>query len=81
MFIDSSQSSLKVVLLHNGNIHPSIPIAHSAILKERYENVKKLLDLIKYKDYAWEVIGDFKMVARYGGAFARYGSPDKLACV
>ena len=63
LFIDSSQRSLKVVLLHNGNVHPSIPIAHSVILRERYENVQKLLDLIKYDDYKWEVIGDFKMVA------------------
>lgn len=67
MFVDSSQRSLKAVLLHNGNAHPSIPIAHSVILKERYENVKKLLDLIKYEDYGWEVIGDFKMLAFFMG--------------
>ena len=63
LFIDSSQRSLKAVLLHNGNIYPSLPVAHSVILKERYDNVKKLLDLIKYGNYGWEVIGDFKMVA------------------
>lgn len=67
LFIDSSQRSLKVVLLHNGNVHPSIPIMYSVVLKERCENVKKILDLIKYKDYKWEVIGDFKMVAFFMG--------------
>ena len=29
LFIDSSKRSLKAVLLHNGNVYPSIPIAHS----------------------------------------------------
>ena len=28
LFIDSSKRSLKAVLLHNGNVYPSIPIAH-----------------------------------------------------
>lgn len=40
LFIDSSKNSLKGVLLHNGNIFPSIPVAHSAHMKEDYENVK-----------------------------------------
>jgi hypothetical protein len=35
--------SLKVVLLHNGNIHPSIPIAHSVHMKETYKNMDLLL--------------------------------------
>ena len=39
LFIDSSQRSLKAVLLYNGNILPSIPIAHSGHLKETYENM------------------------------------------
>ena len=34
LFIDSSKESLKAVLLHNGNIHPSIPVAHAVKLKE-----------------------------------------------
>ena len=29
LFIDSSKQSLKAVLLHNGNVYPSISIAHS----------------------------------------------------
>ena len=32
LFIDSSQRSLKAVLLHNGNEKPCIPIAHSVHL-------------------------------------------------
>lgn len=50
LFIDSSQRSPKVILLHNKNVHPSLPTTHSIILKERYENEKKLMDLIKYEN-------------------------------
>ena len=63
LFIDSSSRSLKVVLLHNGNQLPSIPVAHSAQLKEEYNTVKLLLHALNYEQYGWEVIGDFKMVA------------------
>ena len=46
LFIDSSEQSLKAVLLHNGNvypIYPSIPTAHSVWMKEDRESVKILL--------------------------------------
>ncbi|CAG9576915.1 unnamed protein product [Danaus chrysippus] len=62
LFIDSSTKSLKAVLLHNGNKFPSLPLAHSAMLKENYESVKMVLQTLKYEEYAWPVIGDFKMV-------------------
>lgn len=32
-------------------------------LKEDYDSSKSLLDVLKYNDYAWDVIGYFKMVA------------------
>ena len=63
LFIDSSSRSLKAVLLHNGNQLPSLPVAHSAHLKEEYNSVKFLLQALKYEQYDWEVIGDFKMIA------------------
>lgn len=62
LFIDSSCKSLKAVLLHNGNRYPSLPLAHSVSLKENYDNVKKVLNALKYEQYGWEVIGDFKIV-------------------
>lgn len=34
LFIDSSKSSLKVVLVHNGNKKPSIPVAYSVSMKK-----------------------------------------------
>ena len=43
LFIDSSKMSLKVVLFHNGNGFPSVPLAHAAYMKESYESMKLLL--------------------------------------
>ena len=63
LFIDSSSKSPKAVLIHNGNKYPSLPLAHSVCLKETYKNVKTVLNVLKYDQYNWEVIGDFKMIA------------------
>ena len=49
--------------LHNGNNCPSLPMAHSVYLKEDYTSIKMLLSALKFDDYGWEVIGDFKMVS------------------
>ena len=51
LFINSSKVSLKVVLLHNGNRFPSIPLAHAATMKESYESMKLLLGKIKYDEF------------------------------
>ncbi|GFW44496.1 uncharacterized protein TNCV_1749251 [Trichonephila clavipes] len=48
LFIDSSKASLKVVLLHNGNKFPSIPVAPSASMKETHENFQFLLAKLHY---------------------------------
>ena len=55
LFMDSSMQSLKAVLLHNGNVYRSIPIAHFVQIKEDRESAKILLDLIQYNDYNWYV--------------------------
>jgi hypothetical protein len=34
LLIDSSKVSLKVVLFHNGNRFPSVPLAHATNMKE-----------------------------------------------
>ena len=61
-FIDSSKRSLKAVLLHNTNVLAPIPIAHSTVYKEEYENIRKVLDKIKYKDHKWQVYGDLNII-------------------
>lgn len=63
LFIDSNKTSLKAVLLHNGNEYPSIPLAHSVHLKESYENVKTLLEKLNYDTFKFDVIGDFKIIS------------------
>jgi len=63
LFIDSSKVNLKVVLLHNGNRSPSVPLAHTANMKESYENMKLLLGKIKYDEFKWKLCGDLKVVA------------------
>ena len=62
LFIDSSKSSLKVVLLHNGNIFGSVPLAHSVSMKEEYSDIKEILKTIDYKKHEWVICCDLKMV-------------------
>lgn len=63
LFLDGSTASLKVVLLHNSNEKPSIPIAHSVCMKETYDNIKIVLEEIKYSTYEWQICADLKMIA------------------
>jgi len=63
LFIDSSKVSLKVVLLHNGNRFPSIPLGHVANMKESYESMKLLLGKVKYDEFKWKLCCDLKVVA------------------
>jgi len=63
LFIDSSKVSLTVVLLHNGNRFPSIPLAHATNMKETYESMKLLLGKIKYDEFKWKLCGGLKVVA------------------
>jgi len=55
--------SLKVVLLHNGNKFPSVPLAHVANTKESCESMKLLLGKIKCDEFKWKLCGDLKVEA------------------
>ena len=63
LFIDSSKVSLKVILLHNINKLPSVPLAHVANMKESYESMKLLLGKIKLDEVKRKLCGDLKVVA------------------
>lgn len=63
LFIDGSKRSLKAVLLHNGNILPSLPVAYGAHLKETYDILKLILEKINYVKHKWHVCADLKVVA------------------
>ena len=63
LFIDSSKTSLKAVLLHNGNSKPSIPVGHSTSRKETYNTMKVLLEQLNYPKYTWKICSDLKVVS------------------
>ena len=77
LFIDASKRSLKAVLLHIGNKKPSMPIAHSAQLKESYDSIEILLNMIHYSDYIWSLCGDLKVI---GILMGLQGSFTKHCC-
>ena len=62
IFIDSSCSSLKVVLLHKLSEYPALPLAYSREQKETYDTVKKTLDLMEYNNLQLEICGDLKII-------------------
>ncbi|UYV66321.1 hypothetical protein LAZ67_4001324 [Cordylochernes scorpioides] len=67
LFIDSLNISMKAVLLHNGNMFPSVPIAHVSNMKETYENMKLLLKKIEYERYGWKICSYLKVVVLLRG--------------
>jgi len=63
LFIDSSKVGLKAVLLHNGNVLPSIPVAHAFGIKESVDSMKQLLQYSKDDTYKWKICADLKVIA------------------
>lgn len=72
LFIDSSKTSLKAVLLHNGNKLPSLPLAYSAHLKEAYDVMKLILEKINYGLHKWLICVDLKVVSLLTGLQTGY---------
>ena len=81
LFIDSSKRSLKCVLLHNGNKLASIPIGHSVQMKETYENIKTILDRIKYAEHDWVICGDLKVLSMLLGQQSGYTKYSYFLCL
>ena len=50
------------MLLRNGNKFPSVPLAHTANMKESLENLNLLLEKIQYKKYSWNFCGDLEVI-------------------
>ncbi|GBM37175.1 hypothetical protein AVEN_14950-1 [Araneus ventricosus] len=72
LFIDSSKNSLKEVLLHNGNKHPSIPVGYAVHTKEIYENLKHMSSSIEYIKHSWHICADLKVIDVLVGLQAGY---------
>jgi hypothetical protein len=60
LFIDSSNLSLKAVLLPNGNTLPSMPVGHSVHRKKSHENMKILVEVTYYDKFKWQICCDLK---------------------
>ena len=61
-----------MVLLHNGNLLPSIPVGHSVQLKESYDTLKVLLEKVKYVELKESVYRDLKVISILPGQQAGY---------
>lgn len=70
LFIDSSLISLKVVLLHKTNRMPSVPIAYSTDTSENFDNLKDILEVVKYNEHQWRICCDLKIVSLITGLTA-----------
>ena len=67
LFIDSAKVSPKAVLLQDGNVLPSVPVAHAFESKESDDSTKQLLQYIKHDTYKWNtVIALFCLECRSG---------------
>ncbi|KDR11799.1 hypothetical protein L798_14178, partial [Zootermopsis nevadensis] len=63
LFIDAFKVSLKAVLLHNGNILPSIHIAYTVHKQETYAKMENILLGVHCQKYEWQICGDLKLIA------------------
>lgn len=80
IFIDSSKTSLKVVLLNNGNFYAPIPIGYSSSLKENYETLELIIEKIEYKKHNWAVCGDLKIISMILGQQGGYTKNPCFMC-
>jgi hypothetical protein len=69
--------SLKALLLHEGNILPSIPVACAIHKKETYENMKEILSCMNYKIYQWHICSNLKVITILMGLQKSY---TKFSC-
>ncbi|GBN72979.1 hypothetical protein AVEN_5840-1 [Araneus ventricosus] len=62
-FLDSSKRSLKCELWRNGNVYGVVvPVDHSDYLRELYNYLKMVTDLLKYLEYHWIIYVQLKML-------------------
>lgn len=81
LFIDSSVESLKGVLLHIGNDHPSVPIIYARGVPEKYETMVQVLELINYDSHGWRICCDLKIVAILTGVKQGFSKHQCFLCL
>ena len=80
LFVDSSATSLKGVLLNIGNKYPSVPIIYATNVAENYENMKLILQLIDYSQHEWLICCDLKVIALLTGLKKGYAKHQCFLC-
>ena len=81
LFIDSSKSSLKPVLLHNGKITTFTPVAHAINMKETYEAMKTCLEAINYSIHNWKNRADLRVISLIVGLQLDYPKYNCFLCL
>lgn len=78
IFIDSSKSSLKAVLLYQDSTIKPVPILYAVGKKEDYYTMKWVLDTVYYQKYMWRACCDLKVLTLLAGMQTGY---TKYCCV
>ena len=63
LFLDSRKTSLKAILLDNGNVKPSISIAHAVNIKETYGAIKTCFEAINYSKHNLRIRSNQKIIS------------------
>jgi hypothetical protein len=58
----------------------SVPVDHSVLLKESYENLGTLLSWTKYQEHSWQVCGDFRILSILLGQRSGYSTYPYFMC-
>ena len=62
LFLDTSKHSLKCALFHNGKVYSAVPIGHFVYLRKEHNDIKTMIDLLRYHEHNWTICVDLKMV-------------------
>lgn len=81
LFIDGSTKSLKAVLLHIGNIYPSVPVLYAVDTKETYAVMEEILELLDYETHQWRICCDLKVVGLLTGLKKGYPKHSCFLCL
>jgi len=69
------------VISFNTNVYALIPLAHSTELKESYEEIRLVLNKIKYAEHKWLVCEDLKILTIILGQQSGYTKYPCFLCL
>ncbi|GBM35497.1 hypothetical protein AVEN_257195-1 [Araneus ventricosus] len=81
LFIDSSKTSLKAVMLHNGNSFASLPLGHSVHSAENYNDLSMILEKVNSQEHCCMGCEDFKMLIMLLAQHAGYTKYPCFLCL